>query len=123
MMKKGATKTLYVRNSNMKLCENLSMLAEKNESSFSDIMNEAIQQAYYQKRTGVWISPGAYLAIANGELNVLECVRSREGGTDLVLKRTAPGLAGEGLDSTFPDMTIEAAYSIGEGRLKNTEEQ
>ena len=95
-------------------------LQEVTDSSFSDVMNDALEQAYYQKRTGVWVSPGAYLAIANGQLEALECVRSRYGGIDLVLKRDAPALAGDGQDSTYPDMERDTIYSIGEGMLRNT---
>lgn len=121
-MEKGISKSLYIKPNNLKFSRELSKLAEKEGSSFSDAMNEAMQQAYYQKRTGVWISPGAYLAIANGQLEALECVQSRDGGINLMLKREAPALANEGPDSTFSSMEMSTAYTIGEGLLRSVEE-
>ena len=59
----------------------------------------------------MWISPGAYLAIANGQLEVLECVRTRNGGIDLMLRKDAPALAHEGQDNTFPDIDKNTSYS------------
>ena len=121
-MNKGINKSLYIKSNVVKHHDELCRLAEEEGSSFSEVMNEAIRQAYYQKRTGVWISPGAYLAIANGQLNALECVRSRNGSIDLVLKMEAPSLAGEGPDHTYPGMKKLTAYSMGTGFLQHAAE-
>lgn len=121
-MEKGITKSLYVKPAVLKFCRRLTELAGKEGSSFSDAVNDAIKQAYYQKRTKVWISPGAYLAIANGQLEVLECVRTRNDGIDLMLRKDAPALAHEGQDNTFPDIDKNTSYSIGEGMLQDAME-
>lgn len=84
--KRGITKSVYIKAENIKICDEISKIAEKTDSSFSDIINGALEQVFYQTKTNVWISPKAYKAIADGKLYELECVRPRNGGTELVIK-------------------------------------
>lgn len=116
----GMNKSIYIQPGNVAHYNALCKLAEEEGTSFSEIMNEAIKQAYYQRYTHTWISPGAYLAIANGQLEVLECVRSRDNGIDLHLKADAPKYVqdDEEPDNTFKDINKETAYVIGEGVLR-----
>ena len=84
--KRGITKSVYIKAENIKICDELSKMAEETDGSFSDIVNDALEQIFHQMKTKVWISPEAYKAIADGRLHNLECVRSRNGGTDLIVK-------------------------------------
>lgn len=84
--KRGIVKSVYIKAENIKICDELSKMAEENDGSFSDIVNDALEQAFHQIKTKVWISPEAYEAIADGKLYDLKCIRSRNGGTDLVVK-------------------------------------
>lgn len=119
----GCNTSVYVKPRNMPHYEGIKKLAAEEDKSFSEVLNDALRQVYFQKRTQVSVSGAAYLAIANGDLGCLSTVRRGDGGVELVIdeKLASPDTM-DCPDRTYPGLTCGVAYRKGITYLEKAQE-
>lgn len=118
--KSGVSLSLYVKQRNVPHLEGLKGIAAERDVPFSDFLNNAVRQAYFQQRMQVSVTPGAYLAIAAGDLSALRTVRREDGSTELMLNDNVASPE----DMDCPDKVHKATvYSVGPALLSRADDE